>query len=64
MGAVDGKHLKITQPTGSGSFCWNYKGFNSLVLMSIANANYEFLYSDIGTNGRVSDGGVIENSKF
>jgi hypothetical protein len=29
--------------------------------MSVANANYEFLYCDIGTNGRVSDGGVIEN---
>ena len=32
--------------------------------MSIANANYEFLYCDIGTNGRVSDGGVIGNTKF
>ena len=49
LGTVDGKHVKIT-PTGSGSFYWNYKGFNSLVLMSIANANYEFLYCDIGTN--------------
>jgi len=32
--------------------------------MSIANANYESLYCDIGMNGRVSDGGVIENTKF
>jgi hypothetical protein len=64
LGAADGKHVTITQPTGSGSFYWNYKGFSSLVLMSIANANYEFLYSDIGTNGRVSEEGVIEKSKF
>jgi len=64
LGAGDGKHVKITPPTGSGSFYWNYKGFNSLVLMSVANANYEFLYCDVGTNGRVSDGGVIENTKF
>ena len=64
LGAVEGKHVKITPPTGSGSFYWNYKGFNSLVLISIANANYEFLYCDIGTNGRVSDGGVIESTKF
>jgi len=56
--------VKITPPTGSGSFYWNYKGSNSLVSISIANANYEFLYCDIGTNGRVSDGGVIENTKF
>ena len=32
--------------------------------MSIANANYEFLYCDIGMNGRVSDGGVNENTNF
>jgi hypothetical protein len=63
-GAVDGKHVKITPPTGSESFYWNYKGFSCLVLMSIANANYEFLYCDIGTNGRISDGGVFENIKF
>lgn len=32
--------------------------------MAIANANYEFIMCDIGTNGRVSDGGVIRNTKF
>jgi len=63
LGAIEGEHVKITPPTESGSFYWNYKGFNSLVLISIANANYEFLYCDIGTNGRVSDG-VIETAKF
>ena len=64
LGAVDGKHVEIIPPTGSGSFYWNYEGFNSLVLMSIANANYEFVYCDSETNGRVSDGEVIENTKF
>jgi hypothetical protein len=64
LGAVDGKHMQITPPTGSRSFYWNYKVFNSFVLMSIANANCEFLYCDIGTNGHVLDGGVLENIKF
>jgi hypothetical protein len=32
--------------------------------MAVVNAIYEFLYCDIGTNGRISDGGVIENTKF
>ena len=64
MGAGDGKHMKITPLTGSGSFYWNYKGFNSLVFMLVANVNYEFLHCDIGTTGGVSDGGVIENTKF
>ncbi|KAJ8913393.1 hypothetical protein NQ315_008786 [Exocentrus adspersus] len=32
--------------------------------MAIANANYEFIMCDVGTNGRVSDGGVLRNTKF
>uniref|UniRef100_A0A1Y1LDP2 DDE Tnp4 domain-containing protein n=1 Tax=Photinus pyralis TaxID=7054 RepID=A0A1Y1LDP2_PHOPY len=32
--------------------------------MAISNANYEFIMCDIGTNGRVSDGGVIRNTTF
>jgi hypothetical protein len=58
------ENIKIVPPKGCGSFYWNYKGSNSLVLMAVVNANYEFLYCDIGTNGRISDGGVIENTKF
>jgi hypothetical protein len=37
---------------------------SSLVLMGIANANYEPILVDSGTNGRISDGGVIENTDF
>lgn len=32
--------------------------------MAIANANCEFIYCDVGTNGRISDGGVINNTVF
>lgn len=32
--------------------------------MAIVNANYEFLVCDVGPNGRVSDGGVIQNTDF
>lgn len=32
--------------------------------MAIANANCEFIYCDVGTNGRISDGGVIANTTF
>lgn len=32
--------------------------------MAIANVNSEFLMVDIGTNGRISDGGVLINTKF
>jgi hypothetical protein len=34
------------------------------VLLAIANSNLEFIYVDVGKNGRVSDGGVIEDTAF
>lgn len=32
--------------------------------MAIVNSNYEFTYVDVGKNGRISDGGVIESTLF
>lgn len=64
LGAVDGKHVRITPPPNSGSYFYNYKGSHSLVLIAIVNAKYEFIMCHFGTNGRVSDGGVLENTAF
>ncbi|CAH1964322.1 unnamed protein product [Acanthoscelides obtectus] len=64
LGAVDGKHVNIKPPTGSGSYFYNYKGAYSLVLLAVVNANYEFIMCDFGINSRISDGGVIEYSQF
>lgn len=35
-----------------------------IVLMAVINANYEIISADVGTNGRVSDGGVFSNTTF
>lgn len=64
MGAIDGKHVNIKPPAGSGSYYYNYKGAHSLVLLAVVNSNYEFIMCDFGINGRISDGGVIEYSHF
>lgn len=32
--------------------------------MGIADASYKFLYIDVGSNGRISDGGVFRKSSF
>ncbi|CAH2012676.1 unnamed protein product [Acanthoscelides obtectus] len=64
LGAIDGKHIDIIPPAGSGSEFFNYKGRHSLVLLGIANAKYQFILADFGTNGRISDGGVLQNTKF
>jgi hypothetical protein len=65
--------MAISKLSGSDRW-WTYRNratqrklfvlLNSLVLFATANAKYEFIYCDIGTNGRISDGGVIENTKL
>lgn len=63
-GAVDGKHVAISRLPDSGSYFFNYKGYYSIVLLGLVNANLEFLLADVGCNGRVSDGGVIDGTAF
>ncbi|XP_049823875.1 uncharacterized protein LOC126265673 [Aethina tumida] len=58
LGAIDGKHIIIEVPISTGTEFFHYKGIFSIVLMALVNANYEFIYVDVGCQGRISDGGV------
>lgn len=42
----------------------NHESFHGLALLAITNATHEFPYVEFGTNGRVSDGGVIEKHSY
>lgn len=64
LGAIDGKHIILQSPKNGGSQFYNYKGSFSVVLMAVVDANYRFIFTDIGCQGRISDGGVFETAPF
>lgn len=61
---MDGKHVMVEAPNFSGSEYYNYKGYFSIVLFAIVDANYKFMYANVGCQGRISDGGVFKSTAF
>ena len=61
-GAIDGKHIAIKNPPRSGTLYFNYKGFYSIVLLGVVDADYKFLWADVGANGSTSDCGIFNAS--
>ena len=55
IGCLDDKHIRIECPNLSGTLYHNYKGFFSIVLLSICDANYCFTFFDLGQFGSNSD---------
>lgn len=64
LGAVDGKHVRIQCPPNSGSQCFNFKKFYSLILLAICDAQYIFTAIDVGAYGREGDSTVFKDSNF
>ena len=64
VGAMDGKHILLRSPINSGSYYYNYKHTKSIVLLALCDFDYKFIYIDVGTNGRVADGGVFRKSSL
>lgn len=61
-GAVDGKHIWIKCPPKAGSEYYNYKKFHSIVLLAVVDANYKFLFIDVGAYGSLGDRAVYSSS--
>ena len=62
LGALDGKHTMIECPPGGGSQFYNYKGFNSIVLLAMCDAKYCFTLVDVGSYGKDNDATIFNGS--
>lgn len=58
------KHVRIWCPAHSGSLFYNYKGYNSIVLLALVDSSYRFIFVDIGAYGKENDSTVFQNSKL
>lgn len=64
IGALDGKHIAIRKPSGTGTIYYNYKKYFSIVLLALVDANYLFRYIDVGASGAGSDAGIFNNCEL
>ncbi|KAI8432610.1 hypothetical protein MSG28_013596 [Choristoneura fumiferana] len=64
LGAVDGKHIRLEKPNGAGSEFYNYKQYNSIVLMAVVDSNYTFTMIDVGAYGSGSDSTIFKRTNF
>jgi len=62
LGSMDGKYVVLQAPIHSGTEFFNYNATFSIVLFALVDADYNFLFADVGCQGRISDGGVLKNS--
>ncbi|KZC07945.1 Putative nuclease HARBI1, partial [Dufourea novaeangliae] len=62
IGSIDSKHIVFRPPRKEGSYFRNYKGIKSIALFALVDADYKFIFTDIGRNGRMHDSSVLRES--
>ena len=56
--------MAIKKPAKSGSEYYNNECFFSVVILSLVDANYQFLWDDVGGVGSQSDGQIYNASEM
>ncbi|XP_063859180.1 putative nuclease HARBI1 [Scylla paramamosain] len=66
IGAIDGKHVACKAPLRTGSECYNYKSFFSIILLAMVSSDYtsKFLWAAVSGNGSASDAHMFNHSEL
>ena len=64
LGAIDGKHVGVKCPAHTGTRYYNCKGFYSVILLALVDADYKYLWLDVGANGGCSDAQLFNSSEL
>lgn len=64
LGALDGRHIRMKKPSGTGSLYFNYKHFFSIILQAVVDARCRFIFIDVGAYGSQHDAITFESSDF
>ena len=59
---MDGKHIAIRCPKNAGSLFFNYKGYHSIVFMAVMDADYKFIWVNVGARCSASDAQIWNQS--
>ena len=63
--AVDGSHLPIKCPNGGAQAIkqyFNFKGFYSIVLVALVDAEYRFVWASVGAPGNMHDSTLLQST--
>ena len=63
-GAIDGSHIPVRPPAMNHTDYYNRKGFYSVILQGVVDANYLFEDIYVGWPGSVHDSRVFVNSSL
>jgi hypothetical protein len=59
--AIDGKHVVLQCAANNTSEYVSYKNTLSIVPFALVDVNYNFMFVDAGSQGRIPDSGFVTN---